>query len=296
MAVDPLSLVGVLLVPLAVAYILWRKASATLVLTVLILAVFLLVLVGDRLGLPVLAELALVHVGAFREGELLASWTSLFVHFGFLHLAFNLAFLILIGLPFEERIGPLRFLVLFFASGLFGTLLFYVLRFPEVFVLGGASGAIAGVLGGYARLYPNERVSLFLPVGFLLPPIRIIWLAIGFLAVSSLLVFANVAGFIAHEAHVGGIVMGFAIAPWTLRLPEKIGRPSRPSNLSVLRALATTPDLQDMVARIEAEEVAEIAAAWTERFARQASCPRCGQPLELRGRVLRSSCGWKERL
>lgn len=290
---DAIAAVAALAIPAALAYSAWRKAYVSLTFSVTIMVLFVAtyltsVPIGVTSRSP-LWDLVLVHDGPSIPGEPLAVVTTMFMHYGTWHLLFNLLALIVIGVPLEERIGTLRWTVLFLLGGLFGTLLFLTLHWNETFFLLGASGAISSVLGAFGRLFPRERLSLFVP--FLLPVgVPAIWVVIGFLTVSTFLVFLFPFGGIAHEAHIGGVAFGFAFAPLAMRIR---GRPRAAASVTGLAELATTPYLQEALAHMEAAEEPEVRLAWLERFVDRMPCPRCQGRVVLRGNHLRSDCGWK---
>ena len=89
----------------------------------------------------------------------LAAFYSMFMHGGWLHLAGNMLFLWIFGNNVEDRIGRLRFLLFYLASGL-AALVGHVLVQPEsALPVVGASGAIAGVMGAYLVLFPRAWVK-----------------------------------------------------------------------------------------------------------------------------------------
>ena len=205
--------------------------------------------------------------------------TSMFSHADFGHILLNMLGLAFIGMPFEERIGTRPFIVLYFICGIAGTLVFAAVQWDNPYVaVVGASGAISGVLGAYARMFPNERMSMilmFIP----LPPMRI-WVIVG-LFVLIQTIFAFGATNIAWEAHLGGLAAGILFAPLVVRLPLH-KRVKRMVSLSTLRRLATTPELKSMLRRIESEEIPDVRSAWIEDYLRKARCPSCGAPLKVR--------------
>lgn len=149
--------------------------------------------------------------------------TSMFLHGGFLHLFGNMLFLYVFGDNLEDRMGRLPFLGFYIASGL-GAGALQVAADPSSLVpMVGASGAIAGVMGGYLLLFPKARVDLLiflvfivriitLPASAVLAYWFIVQIAAG--AVSG----ASETG-VAHWAHVGGFVVGGLLAvPLWLRL------------------------------------------------------------------------------
>ncbi len=129
--------------------------------------------------------------------------TYTFVHVDYFHLLINLIFLFIAGLSLEERIGKIRFLLIYIFSALFAVLFDLMSRYaigisPTVpFV--GASGAIFGLLAVASLLDPHEKVPAgvvfvtFLPyVTFIAPylgvfanPIFLIFVSIGLIAVTT---------------------------------------------------------------------------------------------------------------
>lgn len=205
--------------------------------------------------------------------------SSMFAHASFGHLILNLLGLAFIGMSFEDRIGVRPFIVLYILSGVVGTLVFAVARWTDPYVaVVGASGAISGVLGAYARTFPNERMSMllfFIP----LPPMRI-WIIVGMFVLIQF-VFAFGSTNIAWEAHMGGLAAGILLAPVVARLPLH-RRVKRMVSVSALRRLATTPELKVLLRRIEDEEIPDVRSAWVEDFLKRARCPSCGAPLKVR--------------
>lgn len=149
--------------------------------------------------------------------------TSMFLHGGLMHLAGNMLFLWIFGDNLEDRMGHGKFLGFYMASGI-GAGLIHVLTAPGSAVPTlGASGAIAGVMGGYLLLFPRARVDvlIILIVFFRVLPIPAwvmlaVWFAIQ--AVGGLGADPETGG-VAYWAHIGGFVVGIALAlPLWLRL------------------------------------------------------------------------------
>ena len=84
----------------------------------------------------------------------------MFLHAGFMHLAGNMLFLWIFGDNLEDEMGHLGFLLFYLAAGL-GAGLIHVITGPNSVVpTVGASGAIAGVMGGYLLLFPKAKVDV----------------------------------------------------------------------------------------------------------------------------------------
>ena len=272
---EVIALLGIVAIVVAFVYAFVRKAPLSLTISVAILVVYALLAATSRYwGEPSRSlgywDLVLMHPGRWNEGELYTFFTSMFVHQNLMHIGFNTGALIFIGVALEEKIGTPAFAVIFIIGGLMGTLTYYLIHYHELFILLGASGAISAELGAYARLYPREKLTLFLPVP--LPPIPAIWVAIGFLIVSSMLVF--IIPNIAHEAHIGGLLTGLLIGPLAARLPSKMEEAASKLDVRALAPLAKTLELKDVLTKIEVETV-----------------PPCRQRDKLvEKRIARSSC------
>lgn len=136
-------------------------------------------------------------------GQYYRALTSAFLHYGPLHLAFNMYALWLFGQELERLYGRTRFLLLYLVSALGGSVLAYVLSRPDS-VLAGASGAVFGLFGAYfitARKIGMETGGLLVLVG--------INLALGF-------VLPN----IGWQAHIGGLITGAALATVLAYVPR----------------------------------------------------------------------------
>ena len=146
--------------------------------------------------------------------------TSMFLHaglfdgYGIFHIFFNMYVLYIFGPDVEKRLGTPMFLVFYFFSGFTaGVFHSYVTYFIDpVFAAHiptiGASGAIFGVMAGYAVFYPHRRLmTLFGPMNALV-------LILLFAAIETMFAFVPIAGLagIAHTAHIGGFLGGLSYA------------------------------------------------------------------------------------
>ncbi len=148
------------------------------------------------------------------NGALLPFVTSMFLHGGFLHLAFNMLFLWIFGDNVEDFLGHFQFLLFYFVCGIAAGVLHVIANLHSNLPALGASGAISGVMGAYMVLFPRSRV-LTLVFVFLVPIPAVIflglWIALQFLnGISTLGVITT--GGVAWWAHVGGFLAGAIIA------------------------------------------------------------------------------------
>lgn len=149
--------------------------------------------------------------------------TSMFLHGGFMHLAGNMLFLWIFGDNLEDEMGHVKFALFYLASGI-GAGLIHVMAAPHSMVpTVGASGAIAGVMGGYLLLFPKARVDvlLILIVFFRVFPVPawimlLLWLGMQFIGGFGA---DPDTGGVAYWAHTGGFAVGLLLTvPLWLRL------------------------------------------------------------------------------
>jgi membrane associated rhomboid family serine protease len=137
-----------------------------------------------------------------------------------LHIAGNMLYLFVFGPAVEGRLGHARFIGFYLAAGIIACLTMVAMAPQSSVPVIGASGAIAGVLGGYFVLHPGGRINTVLPASFMLRRVEIpailyllIWFGLQlYLGISS---GPNgpLLGGVAWWAHVGGFLFGVAAAP-----------------------------------------------------------------------------------
>jgi membrane associated rhomboid family serine protease len=220
--------------------------------------------------------------------------TSMYMHVDVIHLIFNMIFLIIIGLSLEEKIGTKRFGIIYYLAGVIAAITYSfttgLLR-PEVIVMG-ASGGLYGILGAYARLYPDEKFA-FLPFPY---PLPIFTWAFIFLLIAIVATFVPgicLGGNVAHIAHVGGLFSGLAIAPLIMKIKDKKVKKVTPVNFKALEILAQTEEDKELLEKIRSEDEPEVRDAWLEHFLSKARCPQCGNVMLRKGRTLTCSCGYE---
>lgn len=148
--------------------------------------------------------------------------TSMFLHAGLLHILGNMIYLLPFGDNIEDRLGHVKYFIFYILCGLSATLGFSLLNPDTATPLVGASGAIAGVLGGYLVLHPRGVVRGFLFIIILLTRIElpaIIFIGYWFFMqiFSSVISFNSQGGEetagVAYSAHVIGFVTGLILMP-----------------------------------------------------------------------------------
>ncbi|WP_339767836.1 rhomboid family intramembrane serine protease [uncultured Pseudosulfitobacter sp.] len=149
--------------------------------------------------------------------------SSMFLHGGWMHLAGNMLFLFIFGDNIEDEMGHGPYLGFYLLSGVAAALAQYVVAPFSGVPTVGASGAIAGVMGGYLLLFPKAKVDILIIfiVFFRIFPIPawvmlMLWFGMQFIGGLG----ANPdAGGVAYWAHAGGFIAGlvFAIPLWLRR-------------------------------------------------------------------------------
>ncbi len=141
--------------------------------------------------------------------------TYMFLHGGLWHILLNMLGLFFFGPETERFIGTTRFLKLYFFCGIAAGLGWLVLSGNQPGFCIGASGAVFGILGAFASLFPDRPVTLLL--FFVLPvTMRARTLAIG-LGLVNLFSMISVPGHIAYAAHIAGGLAGYGYAHFSLR-------------------------------------------------------------------------------
>lgn len=133
-------------------------------------------------------------------------WTSMFLHGGWLHLIGNMWFLWIFGDNVEEALGRGRYLLFYFLVGTVGALAqcFTMPNSPAPMI--GASGAVAGALGGYVLLYPRAKIVTLVLWFFVDVPA---WIFLGLWFVSQF--YVGEGSGVAWMAHVGGFLAGIGL-------------------------------------------------------------------------------------
>jgi len=132
--------------------------------------------------------------------------TSMFLHGDFFHLLFNMLGLFFFGPDLEWRWGKKTFLKFYFAIGILSAIFQYVLNINSMIPSIGASGAIYGIIGAYAALYPDRQIIL------MIFPIKMKYFVLFLLIIPAFLGTIGVEGNpgIAHAIHISGVLLGIA--------------------------------------------------------------------------------------
>lgn len=160
-----------------------------------------------------------LHAPGSHSAELLLRLiTSQFIHAGWLHILGNMLFLWVFGDNVEDALGHVLYLLFYLVCGA-GAALAQVLGSQDATVpLVGASGAIAGVLGGYLLLYPRASVNVLIPI-IIIPfftrvpawVMMLLWFFTQLISVGPTAHATGGTGGVAYLAHVGGFLLGVVL-------------------------------------------------------------------------------------
>ena len=173
-----------------------------------IIIINILVMIMTKLNANFMYE----HFALFYPTSPFFHWwqplTHMFMHGGFAHIFFNMYAVYMFGSVLERQWGTKKFLIFYFVTGIGAGLINIGVQFmAHSFALTvGASGAIYGILMGYAMLYPDSVLTL------IIPPVsmKAKWFVLIFAGIELLLgISNNPADNVAHFAHLGGLLFGF---------------------------------------------------------------------------------------
>jgi len=179
--------------------------------------VYIYGLVPARYSVPEIAS----HFTSWQQ--VIAFFSFMFLHGGFLHLLGNMWSLYIFGDNVEDRLGPVRYLIFYLLCGWASGLSHLVTNLHSDIPTIGASGAIAGVMGAYLVLFPSSRILTLIPIIFI--PYFIEVPAFLFLGLWFILQFIGAAGSggqatgVAWWAHIGGFVFGIILLKVFMKAP-----------------------------------------------------------------------------
>lgn len=147
--------------------------------------------------------------------------THMFMHGGFWHLFANMFTMLMFGCTLERQWGPKKYLFFYFITGLGAAGLHLLVMWmqsrhgiPVDFIpMVGASGAIYGILMGFAMLFPDTVLTLLFPP----IPLKAKWWIVIWLCIELFTGVTGMGGGVAHFAHLGGMLLGFLIIKYWKR-------------------------------------------------------------------------------
>lgn len=165
------------------------------------------------------------------EGSILTLVTHMFLHGGWFHIIGNLWFLWVFGDNVEDVMGRARFVAFYLLAGLAAAAAQIMTEPSAAVPMVGASGAIGGVMGAYARLYPHTRIHTAIFLGFFFTTVEVP--AIGMLGYWFIIQIAGglpalqgAGGGVAFWAHIGGFLAGLILVG-PMHRPEYLAEHSR---------------------------------------------------------------------
>lgn len=285
--IDLWSVAAIMIMASSLVYPFLRRAMTSLTIAVGLFIIYVLEILPQS---PILSDLAFSPLHLSSGTAVYTIFTSIFLHaISPLHVIFNVMWLVILGLLFEERMGKTRFLSIYLIAGIAGNIAYGLINFGENSYAVGASGAIFGILGAALVLYPFERTGMMV---FPLPiPNAPVWVIV-LIMLALQMIFVLSPGFhVAWQAHLGGLLAGMAVAPIIMRMrPREEFRGGQ--TIDIMR-FANTPEEQGIVSKIESESISQVRDAWIEELAKTARCPECQQPLQAMKGGLKCRSGHK---
>lgn len=194
------------------AFIKSRQKANFIIVAINILVFIGLSFLGDTENGRFLLQYGANFAPLVKEGEYYRLFTSMFLHFGFEHLCYNMLVLIFLGDTLERVAGKVRYLVIYLGGGLAGNVVSCYLDFrrEEYAISAGASGAIFAVIGALVFLVVKKKGDVAELSGRRLLLMAGLSILQGFTASR-----------IDNSAHVGGFIAGFILAFLIVRVQPK---------------------------------------------------------------------------
>ena len=206
-----------------------RRPTNFPVITLTIIIVNVIVFVLELInGESFVTKWALVPADVSSGHHLITILTAMFMHASWSHIIGNMVFLWAFGPEIEDAMGPWRYAAFYLLGGV-AAMLAQVGFDPHSTVPNlGASGAIAGVMGGFLVTYPRDQIRtvlffiVFVRVTYITAALLIgVWFLLQLLSIGS--VATVQAGGVAYLAHVGGFIFG-AVFARLFEDPQRIAR------------------------------------------------------------------------
>jgi hypothetical protein len=160
----------------------------------------------------------LVNTGENYFALIFPFFSSMFMHGDWFHIIFNMLFLYIFGDNVEDAMGHFRYVIFYLLCGIGASLLHIATNMGSTLPTIGASGAIAGVMGGYLILYPRAKVLTLVFLGIFIRIVEIpaiffliLWFLIQFISGCATITSAQATGGVAFWAHIGGFICGLGL-------------------------------------------------------------------------------------
>ncbi len=181
----------------------YNYVNVTLTLIIVNIAVFLLRYISPQ----TMGYLALTPILVIKRYFIWQLFTYMFVHWNLTHIFLNMLALFIFGVPLERRLGSNEFLIFYFtigiSAGIFTLIVNWYTGLALIPVIG-ASGAIYGLLLGYAILFPDSVLFIF---GIL--PLKAPIAVLLFAGLEIFFQLTNIQQGVAHLTHLAGIAFAY---------------------------------------------------------------------------------------
>jgi len=220
------------------------------------------------------------------EIRLLTLISAMFMHATPMHLLMNMLILFLLGAPFEDRIGSSAFLKIYLISGILGSLVTASISVWDQTGLNviniGASGAVFGIMGGFALLYPRDEIPMLLgPIFMHRVPVLLATLV--FVAMETLYVGLGTEDGIGHGTHMASFIAGVFLAPYFSKESE-VSTFMVKIDIDKLSSLSKKSQKGEYeLQMIQDSDEQELADAWLEKFWESQECPDCESTIDSNG-------------
>ena len=214
--------------------------------------------------------------------ELLTLISAMFMHGGPMHLLMNMLILILLGVPFEDRIGSSSFLRIYIISGILGSLLIGLISVWDGEGLEtihiGASGAVFGIMGSFVLLYPRLEIPMLLgPIFMHRVPVFLSTLV--FVGMETLYVGLDPNDGIGHGTHMASFIAGVFLAPYYSSKIDDSKSSVDFDTSQLSKVFEKTKVGSHELKMIEESDEPELVNAWVEKFWELQKCPDCNTSL-----------------
>ena len=248
---------------------------------------WIMYLLSPNVGIEALIDLGFKsQYIAEPQFRLVSIITAMFMHGGSMHILMNMLVLILLGVPFEERIGSRSFFLIYFISGILGSLItgsVSVFNAEGLNTLNiGASGAVFGIMGGFALLYPRDEIPMLLGPIFL-QRVPVILATIVFVAMETLYVGMNTQDGIGHGTHMASFIAGVFLSPL---FPKRgiVEKQSISFDINYLTKLYDKSSKGEYeLSMLKQADEPELQSAWLETFLEKQTCLECTGKLDSKG-------------
>lgn len=144
-------------------------------------------------------------------------FSSMFLHGGWMHLIGNMLYLWVFGNNIEAAMGHVKFVIFYLLCGVAAVMAQALPDISSEIPMIGASGAISGILGAYLLLYPMARVTIIVPIFFIIRPFKVpamlVLVAWFLMQLYSSFASDSEGGGVAFGAHIGGFIAGMLLVP-----------------------------------------------------------------------------------